>query len=119
MPAPPPAGFDLKLTFVAGRATPEAFFLSSGGAMIGSSPESEIHLKDASVAPQAALFGPAPGGFIIRNIGPSDSVLVNGKPVTEVLLNPGMSHIQIGPFKIKAEITPRRRGAKAATTPRV
>ena len=73
------------------------FLLTSTGAAIGRSPESDIFLDDVTVSRQHASIEKTVDGFIFKDSGSLNGSYVNNETVTETKLNTG-DEIQIGKF---------------------
>ena len=56
---------------------------------VGRTDESAIHINDASVSVQHAEFVLSGGEYVLRDLGSTNGIRVNGKPVNEAKLCPG------------------------------
>lgn len=74
------------------------FLVTTTGATVGRSPDSEIFLNDVTVSRKHAQVSAAtPGYFALKDLGSLNGTYVNGKAVVEISLGTG-DEIQIGKF---------------------
>ncbi|CAB4331550.1 MAG: FHA domain-containing protein [Actinobacteria bacterium] len=75
------------------------FHLTSTGASIGRSPESDIFLDDVTVSRKHASIEKSSEGFVYKDSGSLNGSYVNNETVSEIRLNTG-DEIQIGKFHL-------------------
>ena len=63
--------------------------LTEAKVSVGRTDESAIHINDASVSTHHAEFVLQGGEYILRDLGSTNGIRVNGKPVNEAKLCPG------------------------------
>jgi len=75
------------------------FLITSTGATIGRSPESDVFLDDVTVSRKHAAIEKSPEGFVYLDSGSLNGSYVNNESVTQTKLNTG-DEIQIGKFHL-------------------
>ncbi len=75
------------------------FLLTSAGASIGRSPESDVFLDDVTVSRKHAHIEKSKTGFTFKDSGSLNGSYVNNEPVSEAILHTG-DEIQIGKFHL-------------------
>jgi pSer/pThr/pTyr-binding forkhead associated (FHA) protein len=75
------------------------FLLTSAGAFIGRSPESDVFLDDVTVSRKHAQIEKSKAGFTFKDSGSLNGSYVNNEPVSEATLHTG-DEIQIGKFHL-------------------
>ena len=85
---------------VAGRTE----LLGSGGAVIGRSREADIHIDDPNVSRKHAEVRPSGGSWIVRDLGSTNGVKVNGRRIQgPQSLKPGDT-IELGTARVTFEL---------------
>ncbi|MFZ9886403.1 MAG: GGDEF domain-containing protein [Myxococcota bacterium] len=77
------------LLMMAGPRVGESYTLASNAAVIGRAADVEVSLDDHGLSRRHCEVIPHEGGFLLRDLGSKNGVLVNGTPVTERLLQEG------------------------------
>jgi pSer/pThr/pTyr-binding forkhead associated (FHA) protein len=90
--APPPQALLSQVTF---DEQPLSIALEGEPLRLGRAPDSDIVLADKSVSKQHAEFAFENEGWLVRDLGSSNGVLVNGEPVAERQLGVG-DRVQLG-----------------------
>ena len=65
------------------------FELTEAKISVGRTDENAIHINDASVSTRHAEFVLKGGEYVLRDLGSTNGIRVNGKPVNEAKLCPG------------------------------
>jgi hypothetical protein len=90
-----------------GRATIVAegkrIAVGPGGAVIGRSRDCDVVLSDSNVSRRHAEIRPAGESWIITDLGSTNGVKVNGRPVTSAPLKPG-DDILVGTVDVRFEV---------------
>jgi hypothetical protein len=74
------------------------------GAVIGRSRECDVVLADGNVSRRHAELRPAAGGWAITDLGSTNGVKVNGRPVHDAYpVTPG-DHIEVGTVDVRFEV---------------
>jgi pSer/pThr/pTyr-binding forkhead associated (FHA) protein len=74
------------------------------GAVIGRSRECDVVLADGNVSRRHAELRPAAGGWAITDLGSTNGVKVNGRPVHGAYpVAPG-DHIEVGTVDVRFEV---------------
>ena len=66
-----------------------AYELTEARISVGRTEENAIYINDASVSVHHAEFALTGGEYILRDLGSTNGIRVNGKPVNEARLCPG------------------------------
>lgn len=88
-----------RLKIIEGENTGKEFFIT-GKTTIGRSKEQDIFLPSSRISRLHAILTPADKGVVLTDLKSRNGVFVNGKKISEAVLNPG-DIIQIGPDKLQ------------------
>ena len=76
-----------------------AFPIMGCGARIGREDDNEIQLPHEKVSKHHAALLPAEGGWLIKDLGSTNGVFVNGEQVPRATLKHG-DRVRIGPYEL-------------------
>jgi hypothetical protein len=93
-------------------APPRAFVVAegkrmtvpAGGAVIGRSRDCEVVLSDSNVSRRHAEVRPAGSGWTIADLGSTNGVRVNGRPVTGAAPLQGGDRVELGTVPVRFEV---------------
>jgi FHA domain/Domain of unknown function (DUF4388) len=105
-----------KLTIIEGELPAETFDLNREFVYVGRVEGNEIVLPVASVSSRHCIFILKGSDVILRDLNSSNGTLVNGKSITETILQVG-DIIQIGFIKLKLESAMKRPKLRSTTVP--
>jgi len=90
------------------------FELTEERVSVGRTAESALHINDASVSVDHAEFVREGGDYILRDLGSTNGIRVNGKPVSEAKLTPG-DRLRFG--SVEGVFEPEAQGAEPQPLP--
>ena len=94
------------ITIIRGPSAGMEFSLESRRAIIGRSPETEIHIDDQSISSEHAVLELDSEGFGIRDLASTNGVQLNGTAVLASVLKHG-DRIQIGECELQYVVEER------------
>ncbi|MEI6562408.1 MAG: FHA domain-containing protein [Verrucomicrobiota bacterium] len=88
--------------------------LTEASVSVGRTDESAIHINDPSISVHHAEFVLSGGEYVLRDLGSTNGIRVNGKPVNDAKLCPG-DRIRFG--SVEGVFEPGAKGAVAPLPP--
>jgi len=88
-----------RLVLLSDEGQPKEFILGIVPTTIGRSPDNDIQLIQEAISRRHAEVGPSIDGYLVRDLGSENGILINGEQVDERVLNHG-DIVQIGSKKL-------------------